>query len=229
MEPITLAALAAAGLLALSGGKKSGGSYVPVEKFRARSREDRVKYLREIRSMSGWYSNTFDSMPYLADYLTVVAYIESRFNPAAANPEIKRNPMNAARGLFGQRPQFMFKEENGLEALKNRPNLIHNPKWAFVTAVFHIWDADQTSIRRANREADWAGVRRWWGYPSKIYDYDLLEDFSQRSLSKFQNGIDGVNEEYGTGIDPNFIWRPVESAGYPGMDAMIKAFGLKKP
>lgn len=229
MEPVTLAALAAAGLLILSGKKKSGGSYVPVERFRAKTREDRVRYLNEIRSMSIWYSKTFDSMPYLADYLTVVAYIESRFNPAAANPEIKRNPTNAARGLFGQRPQYMFKEENGLEALKGRPNLIHDPRWAFVTAVFHIWDADQTVIRRAGREADWASIRRWWGYPSKIYDFDLLEEFSQKSLAKFQDGIAGVNEDYGTDIDPNFVWMPVESAGYPGMDVMIKAFGLKKP
>jgi len=228
MDPITLAALAAAGLLVLSGGKRSGGS-APVEKFRAKTRADRIKYLDEIRSMSTWYSNTFGSMPYLADYLTVVAYIESRFNPAAANPEIKRNPMNAARGLFGQRPQYMFKEENGLEALKSRPNLIHNPKWAFVTAVFHIWDADRTVIRQTNREADWASIRRWWGYPSKIYDFDLLEEFSQRSLANLQDGIAGVNSDYGTDIDPNFVWIPVESAGYPGMDVMIKAFGLKKP
>jgi len=230
MEPVTLAIIAAAGLLLASGKKKGGsssdGSYR--ERFRVDSKEERIAVMDDIRSMSAWYSNEFGSMPFLADFLTITAFRESRFNPASANPEIKTNPSNAARGLFGQRPQYMFKKSNGLESLKSKPYLIHNPKWAFVTAVYHVWDADQSAIRKNGREADWAAVRRWWGLPRLVHDFDMVEEFSQESYIKFEEAVHDCNSSYGTNIDPDFMWMPVESDGYPGMDVMLKAFGLKK-
>lgn len=234
MEPVTLAIIAAAGLLLASGKKKGrpsgGGSYR--ERFRVDSKEERIAVMNDIRSMSAWYSNEFGSMPFLADFLTVTAFRESRFNPAAFNQEVATNPNKtmglSALGLFGQRPDFMFKKANGLESLKSKPYLIHNPKWAFVTAVYHIWDADQTAISKSGREADWAAVRRWWGYPSKVDDFDMMDEFSQKSAMRFEEAIHDCNSSYGTNIDPDFMWMPVESDGYPGMDVMLKAFGLKK-
>lgn len=226
MEPLTVATLVAAGLLVL-GGKKPGSSASSRNKFRATSQEDRRRYLAEVRSMSNWYSDRY-GMPDLADYLTVVGFIESRFNPAAANPEISKNPANAARGLFGMRPRTAFKAENGLERMRSNPNALYNPRWSFVCAVYHIYDADQTA-RRKGFIADWVAVRRWWGRPSKLDDVGLFEEFSVNSLRKFEKGLRECNEQYGTDINYDFMWNAVRSGGFPGMDTLLKDFGLRKP
>lgn len=226
VEPITLALAAAASLFLLKG--KSGGSSSGArDKFKATSHQDRLKYLEEVRSMSQWYSNRYGSMPDLADFLTIVGFIESRFNPAAANPEISSNPSNAARGLFGFRPNTAFRSKNGLESLRSSPNLLYNPRWSFVCAVFHVYDADRTASRKGY-QADWVAVRRWWGYPSKLDDFDMVEEFSQNSLRKFDTAVFECNNIYGTNVDPDFMWNSVRSGGFPGMEVLLKDFGLRK-
>jgi len=227
MDPLTLAALAVGGLFLL-GGKKGGGGSSSSKKWAVKGPEDRRQWLNEIRSMSYWYSNTYGSMPHLADYLTVVGFIESRFNPAATNPEVKTNPMNAARGLFGARPKTAFKESNGLEYMRQYPNALLNPKWAFVTATFSVWQACNAVDREGSGVADWASIRRWWGFPSKVHDFNFDDPWSYGNLERFEAGLHKCNEQYGTGIDPDFVWQKVRGwDNYPGMPVMIKVFGLE--
>lgn len=225
MEPITLALLALGGLAFVGAkprrGKSSSGGWA------IKGKEDRRRMLNEIRNMSFYYSNRFGSMPYLADFLTVTAFRESNFNPNKANPEIKTNPMNAARGLFGMRPETAFASSNGLTSMRARPNTLLNPKWAFATAVSGVFRACDSVDRKSGRTADFAAVRRWWGYPSNVHDFDLQKQHSQESLAKLEKAIDDCNDGYGTQIDPDFIWRPISGwKNYPGMGIILQAYGL---
>ena len=225
MDPITIAGLVAAGLL-IVGRKKSGGGKATSSK--PITKEERQYYLNEIRSMSDWYYDTFNSMPFLSDYLITIAYRESRFNPNSINKEVKKNPTNAARGLFGMRPKTVFKESNGLKKKLKRPNDLLNPKWSFVCAVDHIWRAD-IAAERKGYVADWVGVRRWWGIPNMIHDTNMEEQYSKDSLSGLEKAIRDVNKNYDANVDENFLWMPVKSSGYPGMKALVKGMGLKMP
>lgn len=227
MDPVTLAAIALGGAVLFGGKKKRRSSGVSGGGWAVRGDEDRVYWLNEVRSMSHWYSNQYNSMPFLADYMTVVGFIESRFNPATINPEIKDNP-NAARGLFGIRPETAFKTKNGLKAMRAYPNALLNPRWAFVTALFSIWQACDAVHRKGSGVADWASIRRWWGYPSKVHDFNFDDPYSAGNLERFEEGLHGCNAEFGTNIDPDFVWQKVQGwNNYPGMQTMIQSFGLQ--
>lgn len=226
MDPITLMLLSAASLFVLKSstgysarGSSSGSA--------TKGSESRRKNLNMIREMSFWYSNQYNSMPYLADYFTVIGYRESKFSPTAVNPEVKTNPANAARGLFGMRPQSAFTDSNGLAHLAAKPNLLYDPRWAFVTAVDYAYRGCRVAHVDDNRTPDWAGIRRWWAIPSLIHDYDNSKSKSKEVISRLQKALKDCNEKYGTTIDPNFIWKTVDNwDNYPGVGEMMKAFGL---
>ncbi len=226
MEPITLALIALSSV-ALLGGKRRSSSGVRAGGFAVKGKADRVAMLNEIRGMSIHYSNEFGSMPFLADYLTVVAFRESNFNPASINPEVKTNPQNAARGLFGMRPETAFKSKNGLESLRSNPNALLNPRWAFVTAVDHVWRACNTVYNKSGSSTNYVAVRRWWGRPHLVHDFNLDDSRSRSSLSKLEKAIFDCNKGYGTNIDPDFIWQTIPGwQNYPGMGVMLEVYGL---
>jgi len=226
MEPTTLALIAIGGA-ALLGGKGGGGRAGSSSGWAIKGKEGRAKMLNEVRNMSFYYSKTFNSMPLLADYLTVVGFIESNFNPAATNPEVKSNPMNAARGLFGMRPETAFKNSNGLKGMRSSPNTLLNPRWAFVTAVDYVAQGCYQVDRDLNRGTNFAAVRRWWARPALIKDFDYSGEHSKVNLQRFQDGIASVNKAYGTNVNPEFIWQTISGwRNYPGMDTMRKAYGL---
>lgn len=228
MEPITLALLALGGF-ALLGGKRSSGGGVKSGGWAVKGKEDRAAMLNEIRSMSFHYSNEFGSMPLLADFLTVTAFRESNFNPAATNPEVKTNPANAARGLFGMRPKSVLRPDNGLEFLRSSPNVLLNPRWSFVCAVDHVWRACDKVYGKMGTGTNWTAVRRWWGYPSLVTDFDISDSRSKKSLSKLEKAIFDCNKGYGTNIDPDFIWQSIAGwQNYPGMGVMVDVYGLGK-
>ena len=191
-----------------------------------RTREQRFEMLARIRDMANWTSQKYGMMPYLADYLTTIGYIESRFNPTAANPEIRKDPQNAARGLFGERPESAFRESNNLTQLRRRPNLLLNPRWAFVTAVDYAARGDQRSREKSGREANWLAIRRWWANPFLVHDYGENKSHSPVVRRRLLAGVEGVNREYGTDVDEDFIWQDVQRGGYPGIQSLMRDFGL---
>lgn len=229
MDPVTLAILALGGV-ALLGGKKSASRSGSVASggFAVRGKADRASMLNEVRNMSFHYSNRFGSMPRLADFLTVTAFRESNFNPEAINPEVKTNPANAARGLFGMRPETAFKESNGLLFMRNHPNALLHPRWAFVCAVDHVWRACSATMRKSETTANFAAVRRWWGWPVLVHDFDLENSKSRASAEKFEKATNDCNRAYGTNINPNFVWGPIQNwENYPGMETMLGIYGLR--
>lgn len=225
MEPITLAAIALGGAVLL-GGKRKRGTSVHSGGWGVKGSEDRVYWLNEIRSMSHWYSNQY-GMPFMADYLTVVGFIESNFNPSATNKK-DPNPANAARGLFGMRPDTAFQEKYGLQSMNPYPNALWNPRWAFVTAVHHIWFACTRVYDVQSGVVDWAAIRRWWGIPIRVHDFNFEHSYSTGNLGRFEAGLHKCNEAYGTNIDPDFVWQKIQGwQNYPGLATMMKAFQLQ--
>ncbi len=234
MNPLVIAAGIALGGAVLLGGKKktkrrstSAGTGVYSGSWAVKGNEDRRHWLNEIRSMSQWYSNRYESMPFLADYLTVVGYIESNFNPAAVNKG-DPNQANAARGLGGMRPETAFKEKYGTANMAQYPNALLNPRWAFVMSVHHIWWACTRVYDRQSGVVDWAAIRRWWGIPERVHDFNFDYDYSQGNLERFEAGLHKCNDAYGTNIDPDFVWVKIKGWDrYPGIAAMIDAFDLE--
>ena len=230
MDPITLAAIAFGGAILLgnkSKGASKGRSASPGG-MGTRGDEERLYWLREIRSMSHWYTNRFGSMPYLADYLTVVGYIEANFNPSARNPEYKTNPANAARGLGGMRPETAFKGKYGTQSMSPYPDALLNPRWAFVMSVHHIYFACTRVEEMQSGVIDWAAVRRWWGRPTAVHDFNFDNPYSAANLGRFEDKLNECNKNYGTNINPDFVWSKVSGwRNYPGIEVMIESFNLK--
>ncbi len=227
MEPVTIALLVGSAILLRPKKKGKGRGGKTVTYGKGMTHADRLAMLSEIRKMSYFVSNKYGMMPYLADYLTTIGYIESRFNPTSANPEIKTNPKNAARGLFGMRPESAFRKTNNLEHLQKKPNLLLKPKWAFVTAVDYAVRADVRSQEVSGRPANWLATRRWWANPFLVHDYAEAKSHSPVVRKRLLAGVEGVNREYGADINEDFIWMDAQSGGYPGIQSLMKDFGLK--
>lgn len=238
MDPITLAALAFGGLFLTRGKKRrssSGGvskvqgslvaGFVPWSKDEITDAERRI-VLAEIRNMAQFVTERYGMMPGLSDYLTVVGFIESRFNPWAANPQIKTDPYNAARGPFGMRPKTAFKKANGLTHLRDYPFTLYSIRWSFVAAVDDIARAARATYEKGTGDADWAATRRWWGYPSKVHDFNYEDPYSAGNTERFEEGLHKCNDQFQTGIDPDFIWEKVRAENYPGIEYLMYDFGL---
>lgn len=216
IDPLTLAAIFG-GLLFFGGRKKGGSSVSAGGGFGVTGPEDRLAWLNGIRGMSFWVTDTYNTMPGLADFLTVVGFAESRFNPSAANPEISTN-WNAARGLFGMRPSTA--------ELDAEPDLLFNPYWAFVTAVDHAAKAIKAIEREQSGVPNWMAIRRWWAIPSLVHDFNEDKTKSGEVRGRFERAIFDCNAEYGTSIDPNFIWFETYLGGYPGRTELMRVLNL---
>lgn len=188
--------------------------------------EERVMVLTEIRNMAYFIYERYGIMPFLAEYLTVIGFIESRFNPWAANPQIKTDPYNAARGVFGMRPKTAFKDSNRLTHLRDWPDTLYNIRWSFVAAVDDIARAASRVAAKGSGVADWLSIRRWWRKPILVHDFGEEDDESPGVRERLEAGLHKCNEEFGTDIDPDFIWAPVQAEGYPGIDYLLYDFGL---
>ena len=230
MEPVTMAALLFGGALLLGGKKRSRSrGTMSLRVDQERSHAQRMQMLNQIRSMANWSSQKWGMMPFLADYLTAVAYWETRFNETKVNPEYyksKAGRKNAARGLFQMRPNSAFRDSNNLLPLLSKPNLLLDPRWAFVTALDYIAQGDKRSWEKSGRESNWLAIRRWWRRPALLHDYGEQQDEAKSVHRKLVDAIEGVNREYGQNIDEDFIYMPVQVGGYPGIWTTMPAFGL---
>ena len=130
------------------------------------TRADRTIMLEEIREVVAYLESQFGRMPGLADFLVVLAYRESNFNPNVTGAGSRAN---AARGLYQMRPGTVFKSRWGTEGLP--PDIIYDPIVSTAFAISHIKDAARRSAAEG-RAADWFAIRRWWGFPNRIHDHD---------------------------------------------------------
>jgi len=224
-----MAALLFGGALVLGGSKRRRSRGISISIDQKRTHDQRVQMLLRIRDMARWSSQKWGMMPHLDDYLTAVGYWESRFNETKVNPEYYKSSAgrkNAARGLFQMRPNSAFRRQNGLLPLLSRPNLLLDPRWAFVTAVDYIAQGNKRSWEKSGRAANWLAIRRWWRLPSLLHDYDESDPEAWAVHRKLLEAIEGVNREYGQDINEDFIYTSVDVGGYPGVQTIMPAFGL---
>ncbi|MCH9637724.1 MAG: hypothetical protein K0U16_07255 [Gammaproteobacteria bacterium] len=140
----------------------------------------------------------------LGDFLSGVAWIESRGNPRAGSDE-----GNRARGMYGMRPKSARVADLGLpsSALKDLPTATALAAW-YIHRCIPWADEDQ--------DIDWLALRRCWGYPKDVDDVDHPGYWKQ-----FARGLTCA------GVDPNFMYKKAIRWNYtwPGIDAILAAVG----
>jgi|GEM_PF-3950156 len=220
ISPATIAIGAAAAAVALSSKPKSGvrktasrrkGSY----DFGTKSNPNREAARQFIIDASRYVSRRYETMSGLDAFLAGTAWKESRYNAFVQNGTSR----NSARGLFQLRADSAFRSNNGLEHLRNQPDLLLDPVWNFVMAV----DYAARGIERANQKGgdpDWLAIRRWWAYPHLVHDYD-----EQNSRSK-SIGDNFPSDLRKAGFSPNDAFRAARYGNYPGVYPIGKTFGL---
>lgn len=144
------------------------------------------------------------NMKGLGDFLAGVAWIESRGNPKAGS-----DSGNAARGLFGMRPESARVDDLGLSpsALKDRNTAVALAAW-YMERCRPFADPGQT--------IDYLALRRCWGQPSDVDDVGSADYVQQ-----FAQGLRCA------GVDPSFMFRRPFRWNYrwPGIEAILTAVG----
>jgi len=140
----------------------------------------------------------------LGDFLSGVAWIESRGNPNAGS-----DSGNAARGLYGMRPESARVYDLGLPA-----SALKDPWTATALAAWYIHRC--IPFGDEGQELDWLAFRRCWGYPTDTDDVD-----HPGYRSQLARGLECA------GIDPNFMFKRAIRSNYhwPGIDAVLAAVG----
>ncbi len=140
----------------------------------------------------------------LGDFLSGVAWIESRGNPRAGSDE-----GNRARGMYGIRPESGRVYDLGMtgDALKDLPTATALAAWYIHRCIPYAFPG---------QEIDWLAFRRCWGYPT---DTDEIDHPGYRT--QFARGLECA------GIDPSFMYKTAIRNDYtwPGIDAILAAVG----
>lgn len=202
-----------------SSGSSSSSSIEVPWAFVAETYEERAMVMMEIQNMARWVSDRYGMMPLLSEYLTVIGFRESRFNPSLA----ASSKPNAAIGLFQMQPETAFTAKNGLKEMLPYSDVLFNIRWSFVMAVDGVARAAFTVT---SRDADWLSARRWWNRWSLANDFDESNPISKGVRERLEKAITDCNEAFGTGIDPDFIWQPIQANNYPGVEQLLYDFGL---
>lgn len=202
-----------------SSGSSSGSSSAGPWAFAAETYEERAMVMMEIQNMARWVSDRYGMMPLLSEYLTVIAFRESRFNPSL----VASSKPNAATGLFQMRPETAFTAKNGLKEMVPYSDVLFNIRWSFVMAVDGVARAAFTVTAR---DADWLSARRWWNTWYLAKDFDESNPTSKGVRERLEKAITDCNKEFATNIDPEFIWQPIQANNYPGVGQLLYDFGL---
>lgn len=207
---IAASVIAATGLGFIFRGRRGRSGAKPGSKPAPLSAE-REQWRREIRELAdklGW--------PGLADFLVVVAWGESRFNPNAANPE---GGSNGARGWFQIRPRSGL--VGPLEGAD--PDLLFDKRIAVAVAADYAWRLHKYRGPRAMVGVDWGAIRRGWAYPRLVDDYEWSEPRSQAVRRRLEEA------QRATGI--TVMGRRAFPDGYqwPGLAWALERLGVRPP
>ncbi len=141
----------------------------------------------------------------LGDFLSGVAWIESRGNPDAGSDADD----NKARGGLGMRPKSAKTGALGMRpnALKDLPTAVALATW-YIDRCIPYADPDQEII--------WLAFRRCWGSPDDVDEVD-----HPGYKAQFARGLACA------GVDPSFMFKKAIRWNYkwPGIDAVLAAVG----
>jgi hypothetical protein len=212
-----VAGLALAALLGKSGGKKSSSkSYkkIPSE-FGTKAEPNRDAAKEFILSASNNLTNKYGIMENLGEYLSGVAYLESRFNPFVING----NSRNSARGLFQMRADSAFSDSNGLKKYRNTPDVLFDPRVSFVAAVDYAYRGAKRSYEKGG-SPDWYAIRRWWALPYLIHDYALENERSRSTRESLNGALRNL------GMSTSKLSKKINIKNYPGAIKIGQDLGI---
>lgn len=140
----------------------------------------------------------------LGDFLAGVAWIESRGNPQAGS-----DVGNAARGLYGMRPESARVRDLGLS-----PSVLKEPRAATALAAWYIHRC--IPFADEGQTLDWLAFRRCWGYPTDTDDVD-----HPGYKNQLARGLACA------GVNPDFMFNRAIRRNYnwPGIEAVFAAVG----
>lgn len=162
------------------------------------------------------------SWPDLPDFLAVVAFTESGYNPKVASCA-----NNKACGLYGLRYQT-----SRLAELGQPPEALHDPKWATLADAWLSWRLGHMAYHFPGQVVDWLAIRRGMAFPKLVADVN--ETFpvkgyadGERSADVRKRMLKGIHH---VGLDDEFMYQPAYTGGahFPGIDAMLAAMNLAR-
>ncbi len=146
--------------------------------------------------------------PGLADFLTAVAYTESRFDTNAANSL-------GFRGLFQMNTNTSRVADAG-----GKPDDLFNPRWSIALVAWFF--SRLRNYARPGQTIDWLAVRRGMAYPTLVDDVEEQDQRSREVRGRLEEGLRAVK------LPQSFMRRAAFPAGYnwPGIAAALKAVGV---
>jgi hypothetical protein len=173
----------------------------------------------EIRELAAPLAHVM-SWPDLPDFLAVVAYTESGYNPKVASCA-----NNKACGLYGLR----YKTSR-LAELGQPPEMLHDARWATFADAWLSWRLGHMGYHFPGQVVDWLAIRRGMAFPKLVADVD--EKMPVKGYAPGERSAD-VRErmEKGVahaGLPDSFMYEPAYQGGafFPGVDAMLAAMNL---
>ena len=160
---------------------------------------------RPIEELTGWDD--------LGDFLTAVAWTESRGNPGACHGACAAN---SAHGWFQLRPNSARIAELGLprEALFDEPTSVALAAW---------YGHRLRPFAASGQVIDNLALRRGWAYPSRVSDVDEKHQRSKDTRARFSTGIAKA------GLPQSFMYSRTFPEDYTwpgaGIDALLSAVG----
>ena len=162
----------------------------------------------DVETVTGWTD--------LPDYLSAVAWTESRFNPEACNGECGSN---SARGLFQLRPKSAFNKP-GYEHLVSEPNLLFDPR---INTAFYTWYMYRLRpFASKNQTIDWLALRRGAAFPSLVSDVNEGKPRSIDTRKRFEQALEAV------GLPKSFMYQKAfpNDFEWPGVDVVLESVGV---
>ena len=139
----------------------------------------------------------------LGDFLSAVAFLESRGNAQAGSDQ-----GNAARGWFQLRPTSARLSDAGLT-----PAALKNERQAVALAAWYAWRL--RPYAGPGQVIDWLALRRGWWYPYLVADTD-------------QSQTKKITEDFATAlpfvcVEPSFMVRAAftEGVSFPGIGTLL--------
>lgn len=144
----------------------------------------------------------------LADFLSAVAFTESRFDPLVQNA-------SGRRGLFQ-----MTGSAANLDELGVGPDVLFNKRWSIALIAWYIQRL--RNYGKPGQIIDYLAIRRGMAYPNLVSDVGNNEQRSREVRSRFSAALKHV------GLPQSFMQVPAFPSSYnwPGIDAVIASAGV---
>lgn len=185
-----------------------------------------------LRGMASSLERRYD-IDGLADFLDAVAATETG-RTYAAKVHGDLTSQYPSIGLFQMKEMSAYKSSDGLKHIRYTPlgmQMLETPDTAVILATNHAVQAiewanrygDEKSPCGAGKRGDWLAVRRFWKYPSRVYDWCESNEGSAGTRRRLEKALDF------TGMPHSFMYQTPDVSGWPGVKQVFADYGIPLP